>query len=138
MPKTKTKKRVAGRKKRTIKKKSSVKKVVKATVKKTGKTSKKKDASNGKRKYVLDSVLVINNAHTMHEQFIALIKTKKNVVIDASSVEMVDTSILQLLLAFVKKLHAEDLKVSWMNPSNELLSRAEMLNLTEKLCLTES
>ena len=150
MPKTNTKKQP--------RKKTSTKKVVKTAVKKTSKTpvsgkvsrktsgkkvtkknskktSKKSSASNGERKYVLDSVLVINNAHTMHGQFMALINAKRNVVIDASSVEMVDTSILQLLLAFVIKLHAEDLKVTWMNPSNELLNRAEILDLSEKLGL---
>lgn len=147
--KTSTKKATSGRSKQTVKKKPPAKKAVKTVVKKTSKTSvsvkevakktgKKKDTSNGERKYVLDPVLVINNAHTMHEQLMALINAKKNVVIDASAVEMADTSILQLLLAFVKKLHAEDLKVTWINPSNELLSRAKILDLTEKLGLTGS
>lgn len=134
--KTSTKKAVAGRNKQMVKKKPSVKKGVKTAVKKAGKKpGKKSGASNGERKYVLDSVLVINNAHTMHGQLTALINAKKNVVIDASAVEMVDTSILQLLLVFVKKLHAENLKATWMNPSNEFLSRAKILDLTEKLGL---
>jgi len=130
--------------------KSPAKKSVKNAIKKSGKTSdqkkkalkksgnKKTDASTGERKYVLDSVLVINNAQTIHGQLTALINAKQNIVIDASSVEMADTSILQLLLSFVKKIHTQNLKVRWENPSHELLSRAEMLDLKERLGLAGS
>ena len=94
---------------------------------------KSKSKSKGERKYVLDSVLVINNAATMYGQLNALLEANMDISIDASSVEMADTSIMQLLLAFVKKLQTNDLKVTWRNPSNELLSRAAMLDLTDEL-----
>lgn len=116
-------------------KKKAAKKVTKKVAKKKAAKKSAKNASGGERKYVLDSVLVINNAHTMHGQLSALINTKKNIVIDASSVEMADTSIFQLLLAFVEKINENNLKVTWMKPSKELISRADMLDLTEKLGL---
>lgn len=128
--------------------KKSVKKTVKKTAKKSGKTNgvkkkaakktakKKSDSAGGERKYILDSVLVINNAQTIHGQMTALVKAKQDIVIDGSTVEMADTSILQLLLAFVKKIQADGKKVTWMSPSSELISRAEMLNLKDQLGLT--
>jgi anti-anti-sigma regulatory factor len=144
--KTSKEKNAAGKKKQTAEKKPTEKNTAKKTIKKSGKASasgkkgakksrKNKDVSSGERRYVLDSVLVINNSNTIHGQLNALINAKKDIVIDASSVEMTDTSVLQLLLAFVKKLHAEGLKVTWVSPSRELLNRAEILGITEQLDL---
>lgn len=138
------KKSTAGKKKRAAGKKSSVKKKAGKAVKKSSeapagkKTEKKEGGSGGERKYTLDSVLVINNAQTIHGQLNALVDAGKNVVIDASAVEMADTCVLQLLTAFVMKLQAEDLKATWLDPSSELLSRAKMLDLSEKLGLPEA
>lgn len=55
--------------------------------------------------------------------------------IDGSNVETIDTSGLQLLLALVKKLQANNKTVQWTSPSDLLTSSASKLGLTEKLML---
>lgn len=55
--------------------------------------------------------------------------------IDASNVETIDTSGLQLLLALVKKLQASNKTIQWASPSELLTTSASKLGLTEKLML---
>jgi anti-anti-sigma regulatory factor len=126
--------------KNTVKKSGKVsatnkKKVVKKPEKTTKNPAKKKNVATEERSYTLDAVLVINNAHMIYGQLNTLIDAKKDILIDASSVEMVDTSILQLLLSFVLKQQQQSLKVSWLNPSSELLTRAKMLDVANQLGL---
>jgi len=86
----------------------------------------------------LDPVLVISNAQTLHVQLGALLDTKQNITIEAFAVEMVDTAILQLLLAFVIKIKAQGRKIIWTKPSEELIRRATILNLQTGLGLDEA
>ena len=86
----------------------------------------------------LDPVLVISNAQTLHVQLGALLDTKQNITIEAFAVEMVDTAILQLLLAFVIKIKAQGRKIIWIKPSEELIRRATTLNLQTGLGLDET
>ena len=86
----------------------------------------------------LDPVLVISNAQTLHVQLGALLDTKQNITIEAYAVEMVDTAILQLLLAFVIKIKAQGRKIIWTKPSEELIRRATILNLQTGLGLDEA
>ncbi len=82
---------------------------------------------------VLDPILSIDNANKLYDQFDSVVQRKQNIIIDASAVEMIDTAMLQLLIAFVRKLKNEGVKISWNKPSDELLSRAVLLNLEEYL-----
>ena len=83
----------------------------------------------------LDSVLVINDVQTMYAQLDTMMESKQNITIDASAVEMLDTAILQLLLAFVIKIKAQNRDVIWIKPSAEMISRAATLNLQARLGL---
>ena len=83
----------------------------------------------------LDSVLVINDVQTMYAQLEKMLESKQNITIDASAVEMLDTAILQLLLAFVIKIKAQNREVIWIKPSAEMISRAATLNLQARLGL---
>lgn len=55
--------------------------------------------------------------------------------IDASNIETIDTSGLQLLLALIKNALSSNQKIHWQNPSETLTTNAEKLGLTDKLCL---
>ena len=126
---TTTRKAPAVRKKRVSKKKVSRKKKV-AAKRTSSAPVKNKQVSAYTLK--LDSVAVINNAKALH-QVLADIDNNCDVNIDASSVEMIDTAVLQLLFAFVKKVQSGHHKVSWDNPSDEFVSRAELLGLSQHL-----
>ncbi len=84
---------------------------------------------------VLDSIITINDAKTMYTQLNLLLKSKQDITIDASEVEMLDTAILQLLLAFVNKIRAQNRQVVWSKPSEEMINRATTLNLQAVLGL---
>ena len=49
------------------------------------------------------------------------------------AVEMIDTAVLQLLFAFTKKVQAGNHQISWKNPSDEFVSRADLLGLSHHL-----
>ena len=84
---------------------------------------------------VLDSIITVNDAQTMYTQLNLLLKLKQDITIDASAVEMLDTAILQLLLAFVNKIKAQNRVVVWSKPSEEMINRATTLNLQAGLGL---
>lgn len=141
--------------------KKTVKKKARSSVKKTGPTVKKKKVAKKKTRTVkaapaksatknkitkpktskqelnnsltLDSVLVINNAKSLLQDINQLVATNKDISIDASSVEMIDTAILQLLLAATIKIRSSNHKVNWINPSDNFISNASLLGLSESL-----
>ena len=79
----------------------------------------------------LNSAVVINDAEPL---YVKLGKTSnKDVRIDASAVEKIDTAIMQLLYAFVLKVNSLNHKISWINPSNEFKSSAALLGLSENM-----
>ena len=130
-------------KKRVVKKKSARKStakksaVKKKSVKKSQKTVSRKPANAG-NEIVLKAVLAINDAKALYAELGKKLETKKDISIDASAVEMVDTAILQLLLAFTVKSQLQNVSVNWVKPSQEFLSRSETLNLTRLLGLSEA
>lgn len=128
-----TKKSVA-RKKTT--KKTPAKKPV--TRKKKNNSTTSKSTKNASNKLSLNTVLAINDVKRLYAELSKFPGTKKNILIDASKVEMVDTAILQVLLAFVKKAQVQDVSVTWVEPSQEFMNRAEMLDLTGLLGLREA
>jgi len=86
----------------------------------------------------LDSVLVINDAREIYAKLDTLIQSNQNILIDASSVEVIDTAVLQLLVAFIKKTRLQNTETNWENPSDEFVSRAEKLGLVESLGIAEA
>jgi len=134
--KSATKKRVVKQKaiSKSPPKKSAVKK---KTASKKRKSTAKKPA-RVENKIVLKTVLAISDAKTLHTELGKKLKAKKGISIDASAVEMVDTAMLQLLSAFIKRSQLDSVVVKWVKPSREFLSRSETLNLTKLLGLSEA
>lgn len=101
-------------------------------------TKTSKSRSSGKKndtEFVLDAVMVINEAKELHKKLNELSKSKGMVTLDASTVEMIDTASLQLLLAFVATMKIKKSHLRWKNPSQNFLDRASILNLVDGLCL---
>ena len=116
------------------KNKKTKRKKAKAKINQKNKTQKRKVKAD-KTNLVLDSIITINDAQTMYTQLNSLLELKQDITIDASAVEMLDTAILQLLLAFVNKIKAQNRQVVWTKPSEEMVNRATTLRLQAELGL---
>ncbi len=130
--KSSVKKKRAVTKKKTVTRKSTAKKKKPVVKKKVGKPV-NRPGSN--KTLALEPVLVINDAEVMYTRLKEILVDDKPVIIDASMVEMVDTAILQLLLAFVNQLHANNTEVLWDSPSSEFCNRVDTLGLVDSLGL---
>ena len=95
------------------------------------KTAKKTVQKGGS--ITLDSILVIDDAIQLHQQLVALVEKKTEIIINAKAVNMIDTAMLQLLTTFVMTLKKQNIKVTWKDPSEEIVGRATLLNLEKQL-----
>ena len=82
---------------------------------------------------VLNSTLVINEAALFHKTLVDLSTAGTPVVFDASAVDIIDTAIFQLLLAFVTSMKSSGVSLTWLNPSDAFIERVDIMGLTESL-----
>ena len=129
-------------KKSTVKKSSAKKKVVskdkKNTSTKAMQAEKINTAKQSGNTLVLDTDMTINGARDLHVKLIGLSKSKDTVVIDASRIEMIDTAIFQLLLAFVITMNNLKTDLIWKEPSEQFIERATILDLIDALSLNQA
>src|SRR5256885_1040471 len=92
------------------------------------------DVSPGNLRLSLGS-LTIRNVTDLQSQLAERLDESGTVQIDASGAERVDTSILQLLAAFVRDLRADARSVEWSGCSPALRRAAESLGLVSELGL---
>jgi anti-anti-sigma regulatory factor len=81
----------------------------------------------------LGTKCTIIKAEELHAQMENLIQGGHDVEIDASKVEKLDTSALQLLLSFHQVLTQDGRNLSWLNPSEHTVSTAKLLGLDTHL-----
>lgn len=81
----------------------------------------------------LGSKCTIIKAEELHAQMENLIQGGSDVEVDASKVEKIDTSALQLLLSFHNILRQDGRNLSWLNPSEQTLESAKLLGLDTQL-----
>lgn len=124
-----TKKKTPKVKKKALKVKESLAKPAKKN-RSTKPTTAKKESNLS---LIFDSVLVINDAKSLKQKINQLVESNDDISIDASAVEMIDTAILQLLLAATIKIRSSNHKINWINPSDKFISNASLLGLTESL-----
>ncbi|MDT8282404.1 MAG: STAS domain-containing protein [Gammaproteobacteria bacterium] len=126
------KKRVATKKattRKTASKKNAA--IDKLAAKTPVKTDEKESTSN--EMIVLSPVLIINNAKALSLDLSQLLQSSNDITIDASAVEMIDTAILQLLLAVTNKVKSAKHEVHWPNPSATFISTVNILGLSKPL-----
>ena len=80
--------------------------------------------------------LTIANVEALHEQLDTYALASQDVVLNASSVERVDTAGLQTLYAFHQALKAHGANMSWADASSVLVEAAQCLGMKEHLALT--
>ena len=91
--------------------------------------------SNNDDTVTLGSVVDISGIEELKEIFTDILADKKSLTIDASSVERIDTSGLQLLLACQKYLELNDSGIEWLTPSTEFINAAIDLGVHTSLNL---
>ncbi|NOY62514.1 MAG: STAS domain-containing protein [Gammaproteobacteria bacterium] len=86
----------------------------------------------------LGDAVEISVAAELHARLKQALETQSSVVLDAESVEIVDTSALQVLCVFLREAHSFHIDVQWHQPSEQMLSAARLLGMTELLSLPAS
>ena len=111
----------------------------KATRKKTGSTRGTAKTAAPKRKTVrpvaLPAECVIASAPELRTSLLKRLSDARNVQIDASAVQRIDTANLQVLAAFARDRRAEGLALEWLGVPNCLAEAATLLDLTNTLGL---
>lgn len=80
-------------------------------------------------KIKLEGVLSIKNITDLKNKLDSALEQKRNVVLEASQVERIDTATLQLITAFNKRLRSDGLKLSWEKPSIVVSEITKILDL---------
>lgn len=88
--------------------------------------------------YQLESISDISKSEFMHEQLETFLSSGVNVAVDASQVERIDTSAMQILLALSQTLRKQELTASIVNPSENFLSTARLLGVTDEIEIVKS
>lgn len=81
----------------------------------------------------LEKINDISKAEKLHEQLEGLLPGAAAIEIDGAAVERIDTSNLQLLVAFKLAAGRHHVKVSLTQPSDALREAARLTGLTEHL-----
>jgi anti-anti-sigma regulatory factor len=133
--------------KKTSKKKASKKTVSKAVIKTVAKSAGKVKRNTSSKKSVardaelcieLNSEQGIRDVAELHQRLLTAARHQHRVTIDASSVERVDTAILQVLTAFVIERKQQGKPVEWKLPSEVFYQAAVIIDLARHLDLPPS
>ena len=79
----------------------------------------------------------IVKAEELHSQMENLIQSGVDVEIQSSEVEQIDTSALQLLFSFHQALAQDNRKVTWPNPSEQVVATAKLLGIDSHIGMSE-
>ena len=80
-------------------------------------------------------VLDIAGVAEFHARCLEALGTRKNLRLNASQLDRVDTAALQVLSAFIQDANTQEQTVEWENPSESLCQSAALLGLSKILCL---
>lgn len=87
---------------------------------------------------VLDENLGIADAGALSRQLSSLAETNVSLVLDGSQIKIIDTAILQLLVALFQQSQKNGGCISWDRPTDALCKTATLLGLEAHLGLTQS
>ena len=97
----------------------------------------REDDSQGSVTIILDPVITLAEVSHLKESLLGYIGARQ-IQVDVSKVEHIDTAGLQLLLAFSKVFKKQGGKIIWLGWSAAYSNTAELLGLTAALGLEES
>lgn len=87
---------------------------------------------------VLDEDLELAGAGDLLKQLRKVTDNKCSLVMDGSQVRVIDTAILQLLVAVFRQAQQQQTGISWQQPSESLRNAAALLGLDTHLCLASA
>ncbi len=96
------------------------------------------DSTGSSQSVVLDESLEISDAGALLEQLQAAAETNSSLVIDGSQIQVIDTAILQLLVALFRHAERRGTRITWQQPSDTLCQTAALLGLEGHLCLASN
>lgn len=99
----------------------------------TAKPAARKRATPRASTVKLDGQLRIGQAAALKTRLGKALEKKNRIRIDASGVEKIDTSALQVLTAFFIKARERSVDVTWHKPAEPLLAAAALLGLSSPL-----
>lgn len=79
----------------------------------------------------------IVKAEELHAQMESLIQSGVDIEIQSSNVEQIDTAALQLLYSFHQSLMQDNRKMSWPNPSEQVVSTAKLLGIDAHMGISD-
>ena len=82
-------------------------------------------------------VLDIARVSEFYTELTMILNEEKPIEIDASQLERIDISGIQVLLAFYQKVKSSGFDISWSNPSESMLRSAKLVGLQEQLGLSK-
>ena len=82
---------------------------------------------------VLEKISDISKVGQLHEQLETLLEQSAMVEIDASAVERIDTSTLQVLTSFLKSMEKHHLEARVVRPSVAFLETTRLMGLQHSL-----
>jgi len=83
----------------------------------------------------LPSELAVSQVEELYQQLIHELHEVRDINIDASEVNRIDTATIQLLCALQKQLHASGHRIVWHGKSEALVEAVKDLGLSEFLTL---
>jgi len=89
-------------------------------------------------KFMLGDHLNIGNVEKLHTRLCKCAEKKLDVNFNAEKVLTIDTTALQLLLAFVQQIKINENVVNWKNPSDAFLKTVALTGLSVHLNLAEA
>ncbi len=96
------------------------------------------ESSSGSEIIMLDEDLELAGAGVLLEQLRMKLDKKCSMVMDGSQVRVIDTAILQLLVAVFRHAQQQQTQITWRQPSDVLRDSAALLGLETLLCLAPS
>ncbi|MCP4407163.1 MAG: STAS domain-containing protein [Gammaproteobacteria bacterium] len=96
---------------------------------------KEQEKQNDALTIVLDPELSIAMVRGLYERMQALLDKSGQIVLDASSVEMMDAAALQTLAAFIQEAGARGIDIQWKDVSPKVYEAASLLDLKGHLRL---
>ena len=78
---------------------------------------------------LLESSLGTSEVEPLYDTMMCLLATEQDVRVDGSKVESIDTSAIQLLVAFTQSIDASGCRVTWDGISEKLETTSRLLGL---------
>ena len=83
----------------------------------------------------LDQSLTITEVSTLRETLKCYADSTQDISLDGSKVKIIDTTSMQLLLAFFRHLESNNCYINWLEPSEPILNIAKLLGVDSELGL---